>query len=361
MSTSFVSNTDHRLLAWLEQSKREWVATFDAILDLIVIRGADGRIVRVNKSFADALNASPREIVGLPLTGLQDVHGGMTENPVIQIDDRTSHVLPGTYLISRSPILDSAGNVDAEVLVLRDITALEQMESRMRDYERAITIRSLAAGVGHEISNPMVIMSGRTSLLLSDPELPPKFRSALEIIQRQLGRVMNLTRTLRDLSAPRSEHREVCELESLIDEVCSFMSYEFARNRITLDRERTRLPSVELNRSQIIQVLINLFSNARDAMPTGGKLRVETAVAQGGQGPAVQIRVSDTGCGITDAQLSRLFTPFSSTKGGRGTGLGLYISKSIIDQHGGTIRVDSVLNQGTTFTIELPPAAVRTH
>lgn len=361
MSTSFVSNTDHGLLAWLEQSKREWVATFDAILDLIVIRGTSGRIVRVNKSFADALNATPREIVGKELSGLQNIHGGITEDPTIQIDGEAAHVLHGVYLVSKSPIFNSGGQLEAEVIVLRDITALEQMETRMRDYEKAMTIQSLAAGVGHEISNPMVVMSGRASLLLSDPELPPNARSALEIIQRQLGRVMDLTRTLRDLASPRSERREVCDLEAIIDEVFSFMSYEFARNRITLERERTPLPNVEVNRNQVIQVLINLFTNARDAMPDGGKLSVSTSVVEESKEQAVRIRVSDSGIGIPEEQLPRLFTPFSSTKGRKGTGLGLYVSKSIIAQHGGSIDVCSTSGHGTAFEVVLPAASPRPH
>ena len=232
-----------------------------------------------------------------------------------------------------------------------------RLEEQLQISEKMASIGLLAAGVAHEVNTPLTGISSFTQMLLDGAEPGDPRTLLLEKIERQTFRAAKIVNGLLTLSRPGTpggERTEV-DLNIVITDVVALLEHQFEAGRIKLRRELSETPVMVLGiEHQLQQVFLNLFLNARDAMPKGGWLTVSTGV-DGEQGVA---QVSDTGAGIPPEHLARIYDPFFTTKEiGRGTGLGLSISYGIIHEHEGAIRCDSAVGQGTTFTLTLPLAA----
>jgi len=219
-------------------------------------------------------------------------------------------------------------------------------------WSRVVT---LAAGLAHEIKNPLSTISLNLQLLLEDwqdAESPRERRTLkrLKTLERETSR---LTRLLEDfLRYARTQHAELtdCDLNRVIREVLDFIAPEAARQGIEIRAALAPdLPTIEADPERIKQAVLNLVLNARDAMPDGGELLVATRR----DGNWAQIDVTDTGVGVPDHQLSKIFRIYFSTKAG-GSGLGLPATRRILELHGGTIDVESEVHVGTHFTVRLP-------
>jgi signal transduction histidine kinase len=210
--------------------------------------------------------------------------------------------------------------------------------------------------VAHEVNTPLTGISSYTQMLLegADP-LDPR-TVLLEKIERQTFRAAKIVNGLLTLSRPGTPGGEQLPLDvnAVIGDVFSLLEHQFEVSRIKVRRELTPLPAIVQGiEHQMQQVFLNLFLNARDAMPRGGWLTVTTRIDEG----QVVAEVADTGSGIPAEQLARIYDPFFTTKAiGRGTGLGLSITYGIVHEHNGTIRCDSAVGQGTRFTLMLPCA-----
>jgi len=243
-------------------------------------------------------------------------------------------------------------------LLIEDITDRVRLEEQLQISEKMASIGLLAAGVAHEVNTPLTGISSFTQMLLegADPQDPKTV--LLEKIERQTFRAAKIVNGLLNLSRPgtASSERMDVDVNAVIMDVFSLLEHQFEVGNIKVRRELAPSVAPVLGiEHQLQQVFLNLFLNARDAMPRGGWLTVTTRA----DGRHVVAEVGDTGSGVPPEHLARIYDPFFTTKAiGRGTGLGLSITYSIVDEHAGSIRCDSVLGQGTRFTLTFPQADV---
>lgn len=225
-----------------------------------------------------------------------------------------------------------------------------ESEKHLARSERMAAVGQLAAGLAHEINNPLNVVSGFADFVLEKTALDDPRRQALEDISRETVRCQKLVSQLLDFAKPKEPVRAPSDLNELVSDTTALLRAQAKTQGITLElRLAAGLPQVTLDRDQIKQSLLNLCLNSCQAMPDGGELTVETARSE----KHVEIIVSDDGVGIPPEEIGRIFTPFFTTKD-HGTGLGLAISYALVERHGGTLRVQSRPGEGASFTVSLP-------
>jgi signal transduction histidine kinase len=269
-----------------------------------------------------------------------------------------------------TPIRDATGTITHFIGIKQDITELEQALSEVRKKSEELagmtqqlwqasklaTMGELSASIAHELNNPLATVALRTeNLLMQMPEDSEK-RKPLEIIAQEVDRMATLVNNLLQFS--RRSHRQVSTLDvrEEITNSVEFVHYHLRSNNVEVVREfADGLPSIQADRQQLRQLFLNLLTNASDAMPQGGKLTVRAESNGLGDAEAVVIEFVDTGEGITAENLERIWDPFFTTKPeGKGTGLGLAICRRIVEEHGGTISIQSEVGRGTTVRIVFP-------
>ncbi|BCS31307.1 hypothetical protein TBR22_A05070 [Luteitalea sp. TBR-22] len=250
------------------------------------------------------------------------------------------------------PLRGSSSSPVGSVLMIDDITSRVQLEEQLQISEKMASIGLLAAGVAHEVNTPLTGISSFTQMLLenADPE-DPRTR-LLEKIERQTFRAAKIVNSLLHLSRPVQSETGPVDLHVVINDVLSLLEHQFRTASVQVRKDlQADGPMVRAVEHKLQQVFLNLFLNARDAMPKGGWLGIGTRR----DGDHVVVEVSDTGAGIPAEHLARIYDPFFSTKPiGQGTGLGLSITYGIVQEHEGTIVCDSQLGQGTRFTLSFP-------
>lgn len=260
-------------------------------------------------------------------------------------------------LVNAEPQLDAEGNVVQVVCTFSDFTERRRQQAQSAAGDRMASLGRLAAGVAHEIKNPLAYVIGQLEALCQAPldeALAQRAREALE----GAGRVRAIVDDLRSLSRGDDERLGPVDLARAIDSACN-MAAPHARHRATLVRDLARVPMVTGNESRLVQLVLNLVVNAAEAIPEGHasehEIRVRLRDAGGGR---VLLEVSDSGVGIPQNVIARIFDPFFTTKRvGVGTGLGLAICHGIVVALGGEIDVESTIGKGTTFRVTLPACA----
>jgi two-component system NtrC family sensor kinase len=242
--------------------------------------------------------------------------------------------------------------------------AREELSGQLHHASRLASVGEMAAGVAHEINNPLAIIAEQAGLIedLLDPQFarepdPGELRRHLRAIREAAFRARDVTHKLLAFVRRSEVHPSRHDVHELVeDAVAGLLEREMRVANIEVVRRYAEaLPPVLADRGQIEQVVVNLVTNAIDAMPGGGRLTLATST----DGDSVRVAVSDTGTGIAPEQRERLFMPFHTTKEvGKGTGLGLSVSYGIVKSHGGDILVDSRPGEGSTFTIVLPAGAL---
>jgi signal transduction histidine kinase len=232
-----------------------------------------------------------------------------------------------------------------------------QLEEQLQISEKMASLGLLAAGVAHEVNTPLTGISSYTQMLLQGAEPDDPRTQVLEKIERQTFRAAKIVNGLLNLARPAQVDSGPVDLNGVINDVLSLLEHQFRTGSIQVRKELAPVsPTVQGIEYKLQQVFLNLFLNARDAMPKGGWLSI---VTRGGTGEAT-IAIGDTGSGIPADHLSRIYDPFFTTKDiGKGTGLGLSITYGIVQEHGGTITCDSSVGQGTRFTLALPLASAQ--
>lgn len=240
-------------------------------------------------------------------------------------------------------------------LQVREKRQKEEKESQLIQSEKHASIGKLAAGVAHEINNPLTAVLTFTHLILRREDLPEEVRSDLAMVSLQTERVRKIVKGLLDFSRQTRPELKPVHLNRLLADCVRLMENQALVQGVSLGFEGgTDLPTLTLDRNQFQSVIINIIINALDATRAGDTITVSTR-ASSFEPPGVEISVQDTGCGITPSDMEQLFDPFFSTKEvGKGTGLGLSVSTGIVERHGGSISVRSVVDKGSTFIIWLP-------
>jgi two-component system NtrC family sensor kinase len=233
---------------------------------------------------------------------------------------------------------------------------LRDTQARLVQSAKMSALGQLAAGVSHEIRNPLNIIAGSIYLLkdLLRREPNKKVHDYLTHIEEEVARAAALTENLLELARPADAPSDDIDLNAVLGRAIPLIAKLVAQRRLTLERDLApALPRVRGNAGQLQQVFVNLLLNAAQAMHSEGRILVRTAPSP--DGTSVVASVEDTGCGISPDDLERLFEPFFTKRQG-GTGLGLYVTYSIVERHGGRIHVESEPGRGTTFRITLPAA-----
>ena len=229
---------------------------------------------------------------------------------------------------------------------------LKRMQAQMIQSEKMVAIGKLAAGVAHEINNPLTGVLTNSSLMLEDLPDDHPWREDIQTIVNETLRCRKIVKGLLDFSRQTKPQRTLLELNQVVEDVLALVRNQtvFRSIRIVYDLD-PHLPTVLADVDQIRQVVLNLVLNAAEAMVQGGELRI--ASSSDAPGKSVEVRVSDTGPGIPDEVRARIFEPFFTTKK-TGTGLGLAVAYGIMERHQGELRVETARGKGTTFTIRLP-------
>ena len=255
-------------------------------------------------------------------------------------------------------IFGERGQVSYTVTVLRDLTALRRVEQlkverRMLEIEKFAATGRLAATIAHEVNNPMEAIKNAIYLLAS--AVPENASPVYNILKSETERVARIVRQMLGLYRNTEQVKPV-NVNTIIEDTLLLLNRQLQRANIEVQTELEVLPDAVIAADQIRQVLSNLVINARDAMPNGGKLRVRSRHIPGYDDLHgwVRILIADTGSGIPPEMIRSIFEPFVTTKGERGTGLGLWIVRGIIQNHAGKLSVKSRVGRGTTFKIDLP-------
>jgi signal transduction histidine kinase len=246
----------------------------------------------------------------------------------------------------------------ANKTIQKQFEELERTHSQLANVERLATVGQLAGGLAHEINNPAGIIITTSDYALRQLEgmhLQDSFREDLEAIRRQARRISNTVSGLLTFSRPALLQKRSTDMNAVIRQCLALLAPRFHKQQIGVeDRLSPELPSVSADPDRLEQVIVNLLNNAVDAMPSGGTITVASG-RNSSDTRSVMVSVGDSGRGISEEDQKHIFDPFFSTKPkGQGTGLGLFVSYGIIQDHGGTIEVETQLHRGTVFRIRLP-------
>ncbi len=324
-----------------------------------------GRIITFNLMAEGITGYRENEVVGklsheiwkergvIPEVINNTLRGGRYKNYETNLLSKDKILIP--ISISSTLLKDSKGGRVGALVVITDLTEVRELESKVRQADKLAALGTMAAGMAHEIKNPLSSMKVLAQLMpkkYDDADFRAKFT---EIMPREIGRIDRIIESLLGFARATVPKFEKVKIDSIIEESLKFFEEDLEGSKIAVVKNFAELPPIEVDSGQFIQVFSNLILNAIQAMASGGELKITTSEGKKTEGVLenILIEVSDTGHGIPKEYLKKLFDPFFTTKYG-GTGLGLTIAHSVIDGHKGSITVRSEIGRGTTFSITLP-------
>ena len=256
--------------------------------------------------------------------------------------------------VSITPLVSKSGERIGRLILFDDVTQRERTEEQMVQSEKLTSLGLLAAGVAHEVNTPLAVISNYIQMLARQLPGDDPRHTLIDKIVKQTFRASEIVNNLLNFSRTGAGEYAEVDVNRVVEETLSLVAHPLKTAQIQVVKHLgEQVPAVRGSANRLQQVFLNLFLNARDAMPSGGMLEVRTGTHNG----AVEIEVSDTGAGIPREHIHRIFDPFFTTKGsGRGTGLGLSVSYGIIKEHAGKIDVRSAPGKGTSFHLEFPVA-----
>jgi PAS domain S-box-containing protein len=364
-----------RLFSAIREAKIEWETTFDAMSELIYMQNLDGEVVRVNRAMARRLKLQPQQIVNRRAEELFDDATSpwcyhqkperyeINKIVAVEFEDKT---LGGIFEITTTPVYSSEGHLFAWLFVGKDITEQRQLQNQFVQIERLKALGEMASGVAHDFNNVLAGILGKTQLMLASLEKgvlpdPDVLRQNLKTIERTTIQGSQTVKRIQDFTRIRTDqkfdHVNVNEVVNDAIEVIRPVwkdQCEAKGVRIEIQFHPGTVPPVNGISLELSEVMKNVLTNAIDAMPSGGLLSITTSLCQTDGNDCVQIKVSDTGIGMSSEVERRIFDPFFSTKGPKGTGLGMSVAYGIISRHRGSIRFESEIGRGTTCYVSLP-------
>jgi len=368
------STVDAAARASAEDRQRQ---ILDAMADMILVKDAQSKIVWANRALREAWGTDNEELLGKDYYphASSDERNRSLEQDALVLTSQDTVLLPDERLerkdgrilqvdTVKSPIFDGAGRVTMTVGVSRDVSDRKKLEAQLRLTETMSTVGTLAAGMAHEINNPLTYVVANLEYLAERlPRQAPwtgerqarEWLSALTEAREGASRVQRIVKDLKDASRGDHDHFGEVDIEQVLESTLKLAANEL-QHHARIVREYTRVPTVSGNASRLGQVFLNLLVNAAHAIREGAahENEIRLILRTDAKGRVV-IEIRDSGHGISEEHIPRLFDPFFTTKDvGEGTGLGLFICHRIVSDLGGTIEVESSLGSGTTFRVVLP-------
>jgi len=360
------------------RTREEWLrVTLTSIGDGVIATDAFGMVTFLNP-VAEKITGIPfKEAIGKDIRVVFPLFNEITAKPV---DDPVRIVLQFGHVVGLAnhtvvqnvdgqliPIEDSAASIRDDlgrllgvVLVFRDVTEARRAQEMMRKTEKLAAAARLSATMAHEINNPLEAVVNLVYIAKSEPGMPPAAEDALAQAEQELERIAHLTRQTLAFYRESSTAQRV-DLAAIIDSVINIYSSRLRNKSISVHRSYAVTPQLLFVPGELKQVISNLISNAADAAPRNGNIEVRTRVVESAGGQKVEIEIEDDGPGVPGENLDRIFEPFFTTKQDVGTGLGLWITKEIVNRYGGSISVRNGSSgngrDGAIFTIAIPVSA----
>jgi len=381
----------------LQEAKEFADNIIESMVDALIVVDAMGNIKMINRATLDLFGYQENEIIGRPIHMLLDVEsskenlffagtqqgrpfeGNVVRDLEVDCRKQTGERIPVTF--SGSAIKDSDGEIVGAVAVAKDLrqiknllvkaaeaeaehakatelgrayAELQQLQTQLIQAEKMASIGKLAAGVAHEINNPLAGILLYSTAALEELVPDDGIREIIEKIVKQTTRCKDIVKGLLNFARQAEPKTRLCDINKLVEETLSFVQNQSLFHNIQVNKILCRsLPYIAIDGAQIQQVFVNIILNAAEAMEGHGDLNIETSITEDNQFVAIQF--SDTGCGIPTAILDKIFEPFFTTKSdGHGTGLGLAICYGIVQRHGGMIEAKSETGRGATFIVKLP-------
>lgn len=338
----------------------------ESLSDGLVVLDLDDRVLRWNRRLEQLFRFDRSRAIGRRLSALfpdefvqtllaarRDQPGGASLLRVPLASGPGDMPRPLLVNAGIAPFQTADGVKAGWIVVIEDVTDRVNLEEQLQLSEKMAAVGLLAAGVAHEVNTPLTGISSFTQMLLDQADPGDPRTHLLEKIERQTFRAAKIVNSLLNLARPSDGEAAPVDVNTVITDVLSLLEHQFRGSRIQVRRDLSADRPIRGFEYKLQQVFLNLFLNARDAMPRGGWLSVSTRAA----GETVTVEVGDTGSGIPSEHIARIYDPFFTTKtDGAGTGLGLSVTYGIVQEHGGTLSCESALGQGTRFILVLPAA-----
>jgi two-component system NtrC family sensor kinase len=361
-----VANADLEANRWeLMGSRNALRALFDNLPNSLYIIDQDYKLIAVNKSRAQHSGQTPQELVGELCH--QALFDRTTPCPECRVQETFQDAITtqrnerrwastdesSEWDISTYPILSDNGQITQVILSEQDVSERRRLEAILTQSEKLAAVGQLAAGVAHEINNPLTAIIANAQIL--HRELPPDhdLQESVDLIARAGARATQVVRNLLDFARKEEYHLGLTDLNDTVERALELVQHEILARGIKLELNMDpKLPPILASQDHLQSVWLNLLLNAIDSLDkTPGEITVATRRLS----DEIHVSVTDNGKGIPPERLTRIFEPFYTTKkAGRGTGLGLSVTHRIVKQHGGSIRVESQVGIGSTFTVVLP-------
>ena len=353
-----------RFFEMVRRAKEQWETAFDALSEGIAVVDDEGRVRRANRALAGLLGSPVPGVIGTHLCHalLGKSHALMG---LLDAARRGDHP---PALVARSERLGSTMRVNAAriptatreqsvVVLVEDVTDQQTMETQLIQSEKLAAVGQLVSGVAHELNNPLTSIAGLSEFLLEQKEISKKDRGHLKVIHEQAERAGRIVRNLLTFARKEPGERRSVDLNDVVQRTLQLMEYDLKLKDVDVRRDlRAGLPNVLGDGHSLLQVVLNLLTNAAQAVAENGAGHPRAITVSTWFDDQVHLRVADTGPGINDVVAQNVFTPFFTTKEpGKGTGLGLSITYTIVENHGGRITVERPSTGGAAFRVDLPP------
>ena len=344
----------------LERMKSYTENVVESMADGLISIDREGKIVTVNRQAGAILGSGRERLEGKNITELLGDGVGEILGPPegrVLVRDRQMEIVrgPGGRIplsLSAAPLRDDAGRELGSVLLIKDLREIRDLQEKVRRSERLASLGRLAAGVAHEIRNPLSSIRGFAQYFQKRFSGQAEEEGYASVMIKEVDRLNRVITELLDFAGPKDPHRERQPIEAIVDHALKLLAPDLDARMVTVVREyEPGLPPIPVDRDQLSQVVINILLNAIQSMGEEGEIRI--VLRRRVPPPGVEVIVTDTGAGIPADDLEKVFEPFFSRKR-KGTGLGLAIVHQIVTGHQGEIGVESEAGKGTTFRITLP-------